>query len=79
MGYPVGTETSHGLHDRRLIPCVRNSSPPYSMQIANVATKLPIQWVPGILSPGLKWSVCEAEHSHPYSVVIMNSSPHTSS
>jgi hypothetical protein len=29
-------------------------------------TQLPIQWVPGALSPGVKWLRCVVDHSPPY-------------
>jgi hypothetical protein len=47
-------------------------------------TQLPIQWVPGALSPGLKQPGREADHSHPSSAEVKNDAiiyplPHTSS
>jgi hypothetical protein len=32
----------------------------------------PIQWVPGVLSLGVKWQGCEADHSPPCSVEVKN-------
>jgi hypothetical protein len=36
------------------------------------STQSPIQWLPGVLSPGLKWMGHEADHSPPYSVQVKN-------
>jgi hypothetical protein len=35
-------------------------------------TQPPIQWVPGALSPGVKWYGHEADHSPPSSVKVKN-------
>jgi hypothetical protein len=54
----------------------RNSSPgsdknflfSTSYRPALGSTQPPIQWVPGALSPGVKWPGCETHHSPPASV-----------
>jgi hypothetical protein len=33
----------------------------------NSSVKSPIQWVPGAVSPEVKWQGCEADHSPPSS------------
>jgi len=35
-------------------------------------TQPPNQWVPGVLSSGVKRSVCEGDHSPPSSAEVMN-------
>ena len=40
--------------------------------------QLPIQWVPGALSQGVKWPGSEADHSPPISAEVRNSWIHTS-
>jgi hypothetical protein len=35
-------------------------------------TQPPIQWVPGALSPGVKWQGYEADHSRPSSAKVKN-------
>jgi len=41
-------------------------------------TQPPIQWVPGALSPGLKYSGLEADHSPPSSADAKNAWSYTS-
>jgi hypothetical protein len=41
-------------------------------------TQSPIQWVPGTLSLGVKWPVCEADHSPPTSAEVKNAWSHNS-
>jgi hypothetical protein len=41
-------------------------------------TQPPIQWVPGVLSLGVKWLGCEADHSPPSSAEINNAWSNTS-
>jgi len=36
------------------------------------STQPPIQWVPGVFSPGVKWLGHEADNSPPYSAEVMN-------
>jgi hypothetical protein len=53
-------------------------------RLALVPTQPPVQWVPGILSLGIKWLGCEADHSPPSTAKIKNGGvipllPHTSS
>jgi hypothetical protein len=39
-------------------------------RLALVTTQLPVQWVLGALSLGVKWLVCEADHSPPSSTAV---------
>jgi hypothetical protein len=39
----------------------------------------PIQWVPGVLSPGVKWPGCEADRSSPSTAEVKNVWSYTSS
>jgi hypothetical protein len=41
-------------------------------------TQLPIQWVPGALTLGLKWPGCDADHSPPSSAEANNVWSYTS-
>jgi hypothetical protein len=36
------------------------------------STQTPIQWVPGFLSPGVKWLVCDADHLPPSCAEVKN-------
>jgi hypothetical protein len=71
----VGIATSYGLDDRGVgvrIPVGRRiflfsklSRPALS------STQLPIQWVPGTLSPGVKRPGLEVDHSPPTSAEVL--------
>jgi hypothetical protein len=41
-------------------------------------TQPPIKWVLGILSLGVKWLLCEADHTLPSSTEVMNAQTYTS-
>jgi hypothetical protein len=70
----VGIATSYGLDDRR----GRSSSPgrvknvlfSKSSRPALRSTQSPIEWVPGALSPGVKRSGNEFDHSPPTSAEV---------
>jgi len=47
-----------------------------SFRLALGSTKLPIQWVPGALSPGVRRPGSEADHSPPSSVEVNNAWSH---
>jgi hypothetical protein len=49
------------------------SSPPYLGPI-----EPPIQWAPEVLSLGIKWPGCEADHSPPSSAEVKNAWSYTS-
>jgi hypothetical protein len=42
------------------------------------STQPPIHWVPGALTPGVKWLGCEADHSSPSSAEVKNVWSYTS-
>jgi len=51
----------------------RGSSLLQSVQIGGQGSNSPpIQWVPGVLSQGVKWPLCEAAHSPPLGAEIKN-------
>jgi hypothetical protein len=67
----VGIATGYGQNDRGSIPCRGTRfSLLYSVQTGSGFYQLPIQWVPGQLSLGVKWTGREAEHSPPSGVEI---------
>jgi hypothetical protein len=41
-------------------------------RLALGSTQPPIQWVPGVLSLGVKWQGCEADHLLPSSAEVKN-------
>jgi hypothetical protein len=41
-------------------------------------TQTLIKWVPGALSLGVKWPMCEADQSPPFSAEVKNAYSHTS-
>jgi hypothetical protein len=58
----------------------RNFSPHHGIhKPALWPTQPPIQWVPGFLSLGIKWSRHEADHSPPSSAEVKNEWSYTSS
>jgi hypothetical protein len=47
-------------------------------RLAVESTHLPVQWVPGTLSMGVKWPGREADHSPPSSAEVKNALSYTS-
>jgi hypothetical protein len=68
---PVSIATSNGLDDRgsrvRFPAEAGSFSPQHRVQNGFGPTQLPIQWVPGAVSLGVKWPEREADHSPPSS------------
>jgi hypothetical protein len=67
----VGITTSYGLDDQEVRVRV-----PVGLRIFSASrsalgsTQLPIQWLPGVLSPGVKRPGREADHSPPASAEV---------
>jgi hypothetical protein len=68
----VGIATSYGLNDREVGVRVPIGSRIFSsLRCPDLgSTQLPIQWVPGALSPGVKRPRREADHSPPTSAEV---------
>jgi hypothetical protein len=69
----VGIATGYGLHDRGvriLVPVGSRILFSMSSGLALGPSQPPIQWVPGALSPGVKWWGCEADNSPPASAKV---------
>jgi hypothetical protein len=71
----VGIVTAHSLDDGGVgvqVPFGSRifSSPSKSSRLALGSTQPSIQWVPGVLSPGVKWPGREADHSPPASAEV---------
>jgi hypothetical protein len=64
--------TGYGLDDRGVGVRVPEGSRVFSTSSspALVSTQPPIQWVPGVPSPGVKWPVREVDHSPPTSAEV---------
>jgi hypothetical protein len=83
----VGIATGYGLDDRGVgVQVLMGSrfSFFHVVETGSGSTQPPIQWIPGSLSPGVKRSGREADHSPPASakvkkMCIYTSTPHTSS
>jgi len=56
----------------------REFSSHHCIKTALGPTQPPIQWVLGVLSAGVKWQGCEADHSSPSSAKVMNVWSYTS-
>jgi hypothetical protein len=78
----VGIATSYGLDDRGVAVRVPVGSRIFLFSAfsrpALGPTELPIQWVPGALSPGVKRPGCEADHPTPTSAEVKKMSIYTS-
>jgi hypothetical protein len=79
----VGIATGYGLNDRGIRVRVPIGSRIFSTSSRSAlrSTQPPIQWVPGVLSPGLKLPGREADYSPPTSaevkkIWIFISTPH---
>jgi hypothetical protein len=71
-GSSVGIATAYGLDDRRVAVRVLIGSRIFSISSRQALgpTQPPIQWVPGVLSPGVKRQGREAHHSPPASAEV---------
>jgi hypothetical protein len=70
----VGIATGYGLDDQTVrvrVPVEKRIfTPPCHPDRLGEPTQLPIQWVPGALSSGVKWPGREADHSAPTSAEV---------
>jgi hypothetical protein len=70
----VGIATGYGLDDRGVavrVPVDKNFHFSVSSRPVLGPTQSPIQWVPGALSLGVKWTGREADHSPPTSAEVL--------
>jgi hypothetical protein len=61
VGSSIGVVNGYGLDEQGLFPSSDRRFFSTAYRLALGPTQPPVQWVPEVLSPGVKWLGCEAD------------------